>query len=265
MLFTPQISTRRVRRLGGAIAEPPGSLVFVDVGANVGLFALFVAAGRRRDPHSGDRARARQFRAADLQHPTNPACRSAAPLALSATRRGARHRALPARPRRHASARARFDARPREVVRVPCRPLLTMLPTEASPHRRASRSTSRAWRTRSSPRSSAMRRRRYRRACLVDRGCPALADRCHRPAHEQGLPAGARDQDEPGLRAALTSGHRGVTISTGRSIDDLLGRGCGTHKRRIDPHGDGVPKACRRPDRCRGRRRSAPPTPSAMT
>ena len=63
-----------------------------------------------------------------------------------------------------------------------------------------------------------------------------------RPAHEQGLPAGARDQDEPGLRAALTSGHRGVTISTGRSMTTSSGVmrhdiGVGFHPRR-----EGVPE-----------------------
>jgi FkbM family methyltransferase len=135
LLFTPQMFEPEERaELAREIArKPPGSpFVFVDVGGNVGLFSLFVAAetrGRARivafEPEPGNFARLAFNVAANPGLPVKPRQLALADepgeLAIELDRRDRGG----TRAHRVGATNAAADA-----VRVPCRPLLAVLRDE---------------------------------------------------------------------------------------------------------------------------------------
>ena len=137
-LFTPQmydVAERGV--LAEAIAQrlaAGGDFTFVDVGASVGLYSLFVAARAGKRARICDRAAARHPRPLALNLAANPdveveCCRLPSPITparLCAHRRGRR---------RHPSTGTRRAAR--RTVSVPCRPLLAILREVGIADRRA--------------------------------------------------------------------------------------------------------------------------------
>ena len=129
ILFTPQYFDEAERDLLKSRITP--EFVFIDIGANVGGYALFVAAQcGPAGAHPRDRAAAGNLRAADLQHPPEPV-RDREGDGLRAGRRGRRDHAVPAlaqsrrklgahRQRgsgRNAGARARAHAQGRRATR----------------------------------------------------------------------------------------------------------------------------------------------------
>lgn len=132
LLFTPKMyEPVELAELGKDVDAAHGrDFVFVDIGANVGLFSLFVAAkagSRARivaiEPEPGNMARLAFNAAANAPLPIH-----AFALALG-ERDGEVAIALNARDRGGTRARPAGDA-PAGMVRVPCRPLLSVLQQE---------------------------------------------------------------------------------------------------------------------------------------
>lgn len=130
LLFTPKMyEPAELAELARAIAQAQRPFVFVDIGANVGLFSLFVAAKAPNarilaiEPEPGNMARLRFNVAANGALPIRPLV-----LALGDAE-GEVAIALNARDRGGTRARppgADTDG----LVRVPCRPLLAVLQAE---------------------------------------------------------------------------------------------------------------------------------------
>jgi FkbM family methyltransferase len=136
LLFTPKMyEPAELAELASDIAGAGGRpFVFVDIGANVGLFSLFVAARAPRaqivaiEPEPGNMARLTFNVGANGALPIRPLA-----LALGDAE-GEIAIALNARDRGGTRARQVTDASADGLVRVPCRPLLSVLRAEDVTH-----------------------------------------------------------------------------------------------------------------------------------
>jgi FkbM family methyltransferase len=132
LLFTPKMyEPAELAELARDIAQARGRpFVFVDIGANVGLFSLFVAAKAPNarivavEPEPGNMARLTFNVGANDALPIRPLA-----LALGDAE-GEIAIALNARDRGGTRARQLTDANADGLVRVPCKPLLTVLRAE---------------------------------------------------------------------------------------------------------------------------------------
>ena len=109
LLFTPQMYEPEERAaLGREIARraPGEPFVFVDIGANVGLFSLFVAAQAGPGAHRRDEPEPDNFARLTFNVTSNPPCRSGRRNWRCRRTRRTGDRAQPSRPRRYAGAAA---------------------------------------------------------------------------------------------------------------------------------------------------------------